>query len=76
MVIFKPLQASSDLSIVDYDIPFSIIFVAAPGIEFLMTVAIMASVTWQVLIVAIFSVVASKYVQVRENSRFQSLLYK
>lgn len=56
-------RASSDLSIVDYDIPFSIIFVAAPGIEFLMTVAIMASVTWQVLIVAIFSVVASKYVQ-------------
>ncbi|GMN37023.1 hypothetical protein TIFTF001_006472 [Ficus carica] len=56
-------RASSDLSIVDYDIPFSIIFTVAGAIEFLTMIAVMASVTWQILIVAIFSMIASKYVQ-------------
>lgn len=58
------LQASSDLSIVDFDIPFSIIFVVAASIELLATIGIMAAVTWQVLIVAILAVVGAKYVQV------------
>ncbi|KAG7997591.1 hypothetical protein I3843_01G218100 [Carya illinoinensis] len=56
-------RASSDLSIVDFDIPFSIIFVAAASIELLGTIGIMAAVTWQVLIVAILAVVGAKYVQ-------------
>ncbi|KAL6140763.1 hypothetical protein ACLB2K_059057 [Fragaria x ananassa] len=56
-------RASSDLSIVDFDIPFSIIYVVSSGMELLTWIGIMASVTWQVLIVAILTMVASKYVQ-------------
>ncbi|XP_062153987.1 ABC transporter C family member 8-like [Alnus glutinosa] len=56
-------RASSDLSILDFDIPFSIIFIVAAGIELLTTIGIMASVTWQVLIVAIFATIATRYVQ-------------
>ena len=58
------VQASSDLSILDFDIPFSTIFVVAATIDILTTIGIMASVTWQVLIVAILALVAAKYVQV------------
>ncbi|KAH8514551.1 hypothetical protein Peur_058121 [Populus x canadensis] len=56
-------RASSDLSVLDFDIPFAFIFVAAPLTELLATIGIMASVTWQVLIVAILAMAASKYVQ-------------
>ncbi|KAK1577081.1 hypothetical protein Q3G72_018839 [Acer saccharum] len=56
-------QVSSDLSVLDFDIPFSIVFVAAAGIEILVTIGIMTFVTWQVLIVAILAMVAVKYVQ-------------
>ncbi|XP_058227734.1 ABC transporter C family member 8-like isoform X2 [Rhododendron vialii] len=56
-------RASSDLSTLDFDIPFSIAFVYTPALEILITVIIMASVTWQVLIVAAFGTVASSYVQ-------------
>ncbi|XP_075667040.1 ABC transporter C family member 8-like isoform X2 [Castanea sativa] len=56
-------RASSDLSVLDYDIPFSTIFVVAASIELLTTIGIMASVTWEVLIVAILAMVAAKYVQ-------------
>ncbi|KAF7843463.1 ABC transporter C family member 8-like isoform X1 [Senna tora] len=55
-------RASSDFSILDFDIPFSINFVAAGGIELLTMIGIMASVTWQVLIVAILAMVASIYI--------------
>ncbi|KAK7821994.1 abc transporter c family member 8 [Quercus suber] len=48
-------RASSDLSILDYNVPFSTIFVVAARI--------MASVTWEVLIVAILAMVAAKYFQ-------------
>ena len=66
------MQASSDLSILDFDIPFSIIFIVAAGMELLTWIGIMASVTWQVLIVAIFAMVASKYVQVNELQFLES----
>ncbi|KAI3763370.1 hypothetical protein L1987_53827 [Smallanthus sonchifolius] len=56
-------RVSSDLSVIDFDIPFSVVFAISAGIELLATIGIMASVTWQVLIVAIFAIVASKYVQ-------------
>lgn len=58
------LQASSDMSIVDNDIPFSVIFVIAAGTELVVTIVIMATVTWPVLVVAILVLVATKYVQV------------
>ncbi|KAL2539145.1 ABC transporter C family member 8 [Abeliophyllum distichum] len=56
-------RASSDLSVLDFDIPFAFIFVMAAVLELLATIGIMASVTWQVLFVGIFASVASKYVQ-------------
>ncbi|KAE7999130.1 hypothetical protein FH972_003600 [Carpinus fangiana] len=56
-------RASSDLSILDFDIPFAVIFVVATCAELLATVGIMASVTWQVLIAAIFAFIATIYVQ-------------
>lgn len=49
---------------VDFDIPFSFAFVVAPLIESVAIIGIMASVMWQVLFVAFFAIVASKYVQV------------
>ncbi|CAL5377263.1 unnamed protein product [Camellia sinensis] len=58
-----PCWASSDLCVVDFDIPFSFAFVVAPLIESVAIIGIMASVTWQVLFVAFFATVASKYVQ-------------
>ncbi|KAK6911943.1 ABC transporter-like, ATP-binding domain [Dillenia turbinata] len=56
-------RASSDFSVLDFDLPFSISFVFSAGIELLVAIGIMTSVTWQVLIVAIFAMVASKYIQ-------------
>lgn len=58
-------QASSDLSVLDFDIPMGFQFVLAASVEILSTIVIMASVTWQVLIVGLFAVVSAKYVQVR-----------
>ncbi|KAK1575440.1 hypothetical protein Q3G72_005486 [Acer saccharum] len=55
-------RASSDLSVLDFDIPFSILFVVAASVELLVTIGIMTFVTWQVLIVAILAMVAVKYV--------------
>ncbi|CAL5414148.1 unnamed protein product [Camellia sinensis] len=49
--------------LVDFDIPFSFAFVVAPLIESVAIISIMALVTWQVLFVAFFATVASKYVQ-------------
>ncbi|GAV60518.1 ABC_tran domain-containing protein/ABC_membrane domain-containing protein [Cephalotus follicularis] len=57
-------RASSDLNTLDFDIPFSIIFVCAAGMELLVSIGIMAFVTWQVLIVAIFAMFAVHYAQV------------
>ncbi|KAL4560027.1 hypothetical protein LXL04_032175 [Taraxacum kok-saghyz] len=56
-------RASSDMSVIDFDIPFSFVYALAAGIELIAMIFIMASVTWQVLIVAVFGIVASKYVQ-------------
>ncbi|KAK8465074.1 hypothetical protein PHAVU_010G140600 [Phaseolus vulgaris] len=56
-------KASSDMSILDFDIPFSTIFVIAEVTELLTMIVIMVSITWQVLIVAVLAMVASKYIQ-------------
>ncbi|KAK2406339.1 ABC transporter C family member [Trifolium repens] len=56
-------RASSDLSILDFDIPCSITFVASIAIEILVIVCAMVSVTWQVLIVAVPAMVASIFIQ-------------
>ena len=69
------MQASSDLSVLDFDIPHSITFVAAVAIEILVTICVMVFVTWPVLIVAIPAIVASKYVQVYSISKKFSFLF-
>ncbi|XWS18872.1 hypothetical protein CRYUN_Cryun32bG0082200 [Craigia yunnanensis] len=56
-------RASSDMSILDFDIPFAAIFVAAGVTEVIATIGIMAFITWQVLIVAILAMVAVNYIQ-------------
>ncbi|TKY64390.1 ABC transporter C family member 8 [Spatholobus suberectus] len=56
-------RASSDLSILDFDIPFTTIFVSSEVTELLTMIGILVSVTWQVLIVAVLAMVASKYIQ-------------
>ncbi|CAI8612535.1 unnamed protein product [Vicia faba] len=56
-------RASSDLSILDFDIPNSITFVASVALEILVIICIMVSVTWQVLIIAVPAMVASIYIQ-------------
>ncbi|KAL0341922.1 UNVERIFIED_CONTAM: ABC transporter C family member 8 [Sesamum calycinum] len=56
-------RASSDLSVLDFDLPMAFVFVMAAFTEMLATIGIMASVTWQVFFVGIFAMVSSKYVQ-------------
>ncbi|KAK2406348.1 ABC transporter C family member [Trifolium repens] len=56
-------RASSDLSILDFDIPHSILFALSVAIEILVIICIMVSVTWQVLIVAVPAMVASIFIQ-------------
>ncbi|PIN18557.1 Peptide exporter, ABC superfamily [Handroanthus impetiginosus] len=56
-------RASSDLRVLDFDIPVAFAFVTAAFTEIVATICIMASVTWQVLFVGIFAIVGSKYVQ-------------
>ncbi|GFP82780.1 ABC transporter c family member 8 [Phtheirospermum japonicum] len=48
-------RASSDLSVLDFDIPLGFSFVMASLTEMLAIVGIMASITWQVLFVGIFA---------------------
>ena len=60
-------QASSDLSVVDFDIPYSIAFALTGAIEVVMTIIIMATVTWQVLIVAVPVILATRYIQVKSH---------
>jgi len=57
------MQASSDLSILDFDIPYAITFVASISLEILVVICIMVSVTWQVFIVAVPAMVASIFIQ-------------
>lgn len=56
-------RVSSDLSILDFDIPFATAFVIAGGMETIVMILIMATVTWPVLIVGFLVLVVSKYVQ-------------
>ncbi|KAK8608369.1 hypothetical protein V6N13_023795 [Hibiscus sabdariffa] len=56
-------RASSDLSILDFDIPMSIGFAAAGCIEIVATIGVIAFVTWEVLIVAILAMIAVTYIQ-------------
>ncbi|KAJ4782163.1 ABC transporter C family member 8 [Rhynchospora pubera] len=56
-------RASSDLSILDFDIPYSIAFVVTGSIEVAVIIMIMSTVTWQVLIIAIPVLIILIYIQ-------------
>ncbi|XP_019082831.1 PREDICTED: ABC transporter C family member 8-like isoform X2 [Camelina sativa] len=56
-------RASSDLNVLDFDIPFAFIFVVGPAIELAATLIIMTYVTWQVIIIALLALAATKVVQ-------------
>lgn len=58
------MQASSDLSILDFDIPYTMTFVISGTIEVAATIVIMIMVTWQVVLVAAPVVVVLLYIQV------------
>ncbi|XP_019057111.1 PREDICTED: ABC transporter C family member 8-like isoform X2 [Tarenaya hassleriana] len=56
-------RASSDLSVLDFNIPFSFIYVVGTAFELVANILVMASVTWQVIVVALLAMAATKYVQ-------------
>ncbi|XP_019082613.1 PREDICTED: ABC transporter C family member 8-like [Camelina sativa] len=56
-------RASSDLNVLDFDIPFAFIFVVAPVVELVAALIIMTYVTWQVIIIALLALAATKVVQ-------------
>ncbi|KAG0500429.1 hypothetical protein HPP92_000501 [Vanilla planifolia] len=56
-------RASSDLTIVDFNIPYSFAFVLIGALEVVSTIGIIATVTWQVLVMAIPVLITIIYVQ-------------
>uniref|UniRef100_A0A0D3GHW3 Uncharacterized protein n=1 Tax=Oryza barthii TaxID=65489 RepID=A0A0D3GHW3_9ORYZ len=56
-------RASSDLSILDFDIPYSVAYVVVGASELITTILVTGAVTWQVLIVAIPVTITVAYVQ-------------
>ncbi|KAI3900074.1 hypothetical protein MKW98_000974 [Papaver atlanticum] len=66
-------RVSSDLSVLDFDVPFSAAFVIAASFDIVATVCVVASVTWPVLIVAVLVMVVVKYVQVLWGSLYPML---
>lgn len=57
-------QVSSDMSSLDLDVPSSLGHLVSTIADLLVTTAVMASVTWPVLIVSIPAVMAAIYAQV------------
>ncbi|KAL6619883.1 hypothetical protein ACP70R_035022 [Stipagrostis hirtigluma subsp. patula] len=56
-------RASSDLSVLDFDIPYTMTFVISGTIEVAATLVIMAMVTWQIVLVAVPVVMVLLYIQ-------------
>ncbi|GMI77928.1 multidrug resistance-associated protein 6 [Hibiscus trionum] len=56
-------RASSDMSILDFEIPIASVFVVCSATELMAIIGIMAFITWQALIVAILAMVPLKYIQ-------------
>uniref|UniRef100_A0A1J3EY77 ABC-type xenobiotic transporter n=6 Tax=Noccaea caerulescens TaxID=107243 RepID=A0A1J3EY77_NOCCA len=56
-------RASSDVNVLDFDIPFAFIFVVAPAVELIAALFVMTYVTWQVIIIALLALAATKVVQ-------------
>ncbi|RLN30691.1 ABC transporter C family member 8-like [Panicum miliaceum] len=56
-------RASSDLSVLDFDVPYTMTFVISGTIEVAATIVIMIMVTWQVVLVAVPVVIVLLYIQ-------------
>ncbi|XP_021849538.2 ABC transporter C family member 8 isoform X2 [Spinacia oleracea] len=67
-------RASSDFSILDFEIPFGISYVSSVAIEVTGIILVMALVTWQVLIVGVFTLVASKYFQIQYQASAREII--
>jgi len=61
------MQVSSDLSIVDLDVPFSLIFTLCSTLNAFSNLGVLAIVTWPVLFVAIPLVYLTFRLQVYTN---------
>lgn len=59
------MQVSSDLSIVDLDIPFNLVFTFGATTNFYSNLMVLAVVTWQVLAISIPMVYLAIRLQVR-----------
>lgn len=57
-------QASTGFSVMDFEIPFSFVFMVTSTIKLVTIIIVMASVTWQILIVRVFATTATKYFQI------------
>lgn len=64
-MISGALQVSSDLSIVDLDVPFGLIFVVASTVNMAFSLGVLAIVTWQVLFVSVPMIYLAFRLQVR-----------
>ncbi|KAG6735522.1 hypothetical protein POTOM_061868 [Populus tomentosa] len=62
-VFFVGFVVSSDMSTLDFDLPLGIAFPAASTIGLLAIIAVMASVTWSVVVVAIPAITDAIYTQ-------------
>lgn len=51
--LFVSLQVSSDLSIVDLDVPFSLLFAIGATTNAYASLGVLAVITWQVLFVSV-----------------------
>ena len=58
------MQVSSDLSIVDLDVPFGLMFAAGVSINAYRNLVVLAVVTWQVLFVSVPMIVLAIRLQV------------
>ncbi|KAL4194335.1 hypothetical protein AMTRI_Chr05g68080 [Amborella trichopoda] len=56
-------RASSDMSLVDFDIPYSINFSLVPMLEIVSILIVMCTVTWQVLVMAVPVMLITFYIQ-------------
>lgn len=66
------LQVSSELSILDLDVGFGFGFSIAASINALSSIAVTASVTWQILIVIIPFIYLTRWLQVFYQGFFPS----
>ena len=58
------MQVSSDLSIVDLDVPFTLVYAIAAGFYAYSNLGVLAVVTWEVLFVSVPMMVLAVRVQV------------